>query len=310
MKRIAWVVLFLLIAASALAAPPKPGRTDMVLHEGGFKRTFALWVPKNYVDGTPFPLVVALHGAGGTGDQVLDRYGWAAKADAENFLVIAPDALAQVPERKSRFLTNPQVWNDGSGRAFSGKNHVDDVRFIEKAIETVASQYAVDHKRIFVTGFSNGGSMTFNLIARSTMFAAAAPAGNANWVGVIKAVKPIPVWYLIGGKDPLNPKEGGDIKLPWGITTTKPPIAQSVSEAKTMLGCSGTPKNDTSRAGIRTETWTDCAPGASLRFTVIENAGHVWPGAKRKLPKNWVGNPAPEMDATAEIWQFFKNTAK
>ena len=63
----------------------------------------------------------------------------------------------------ARFLTNPRLWNDGSGRGAIGVDNVDDLGFISAMIDFLEAHYAADPARIYCTGFSNGASMTFSV---------------------------------------------------------------------------------------------------------------------------------------------------
>ena len=74
-----------------LPADPKPGQYKLEIKSGGFDRTALAVVPKGYKPGNKPPLVLVLQGAGRDGAYVLDNDGWAAKADKEGFLAVAPN---------------------------------------------------------------------------------------------------------------------------------------------------------------------------------------------------------------------------
>ncbi len=67
--------------ADALTAPPKPGRFTLTIKSGGFERVVHIQIPEGYKSEAKPPLVLLLHGAGGSGLGILDKDGWAAKAD-------------------------------------------------------------------------------------------------------------------------------------------------------------------------------------------------------------------------------------
>jgi len=91
---------------------------------------------------SPLPLLVLLHGAGGSGERVLRRFGSA--GDAAGVAVIAPD---------SRGSTWDAI-RGGFGR---------DVTFVNRALERVFETVAVDPARIAVGGFSDGATYAASL---------------------------------------------------------------------------------------------------------------------------------------------------
>ena len=71
-------------------------------------------------------MVIMLHGGGGTGRAAATETGWAVKADQAGFLAVFPEALARDPAKPSSFAGNPQLWNDGSDRFYSGQKAPDE----------------------------------------------------------------------------------------------------------------------------------------------------------------------------------------
>ncbi|HTU25841.1 MAG TPA: PHB depolymerase family esterase, partial [Pirellulales bacterium] len=140
-----------------------PGRSTLKIQVGGWERTALVHVPSGYQASQKPPLVLALHGAGGSAAGMLDNDGWAAKADAEGFVVVAPEGLPAKPRDPANFFTNPQVWNAGQLRAGSPRSAIDDVAFIRQLLDVLRSRTPHDERRVFCTGHSNGGGMTFRL---------------------------------------------------------------------------------------------------------------------------------------------------
>ncbi len=107
MTRVRYKTTFIILSAVGLLAlvagadspkttvpsPPQPGQFTLVIKSGGFDRVAHVHIPKGYMADSKPPLVLVLHGAGGSGPYVLDKDGWAAKADQEGFLAVAPDGL-------------------------------------------------------------------------------------------------------------------------------------------------------------------------------------------------------------------------
>src|SRR5437588_4015412 len=117
---------------------------------GGLVRHYLLHVPP--CDG-PYPLVMMLHGAGGSAEFAAEETGWSRLADASGFAVVYPEGVPVRPHKAPKFLTNPQEWTDGSGRGAH-----DDVGFLLAVLDDLRG--ICDPNRVYVTGFSNGTGMT------------------------------------------------------------------------------------------------------------------------------------------------------
>ena len=139
------------------------------------------------------PLVLMLHGTGGSAEFAAEETRWAAFADAHNFLVAFPDALPVDPNSPPSFLTNPKRWNDGSTRPGDPfHTDVDDVTFIQAVIDDAIEHGPADPKRVYLTGFSNGAAMAFRFAAeRPTEIAAVAPVAGYCHVSPPLLVPPV-----------------------------------------------------------------------------------------------------------------------
>ena len=133
--------LFLLFSFSV------QGQTDSFMHNG-IMRTYAINVPDNYHSGVQFPLVLNLHGAGTTG--ALQRFysQFDAVSDTGKFLVVYPDGINM-------------LWNSGFAAPYG--SGVDDVGFLSALIDTMHAHYNIDINRVYSTGMSNGGFMSYML---------------------------------------------------------------------------------------------------------------------------------------------------
>ena len=162
--------------------PINPGDHAFIIHLGGMDRHYTVHVPPRYDGKRPVPVVIMLHGGGGTGRAAAFETGWSAKADQAGFLAVYPEATPPDPAKPSQFRTNGQIWNDGSGRFHAGQRGIDDVGFLNAMLDEVAARFTVDPRRVFVTGFSNGASMTFRVGEElSHRVAAIAPAAGICW---------------------------------------------------------------------------------------------------------------------------------
>jgi polyhydroxybutyrate depolymerase len=324
---IALPLLWAILAAPG-CAPVGAGRADSTRPEranagdhirtvrvGGVERRYIVHVPPGYDGRSPVPVVIMLHGGGGTGKAAAIETGWGAKADGEVFLAVFPEAMPPDPTKPGSFARNPQLWNDGSDRFHEGQKAPDDVGFLRAMLDDLISRFAVDPKRVYVTGFSNGASMCFRAAAElSDRIAAIAPVAGALWLDPVVLERPVPMLYITGTEDPLNLIGGGVPRLATGGSDKirakpKPPVRDTVMRWGQALGCPSRPRETSEANGVRTEIYGPGRGGAEVVYVTVEGLGHTWAGGRSLLPEAWVGKTSDKIDATSVIWEFFKQHA-
>jgi polyhydroxybutyrate depolymerase len=301
---------------AAQEGPLGPGDHTITLRVHDFERSYLVHVPNRAGPQSPLPVVLMLHGGGGSAEGAMWETGWAHKADGAGFLAVFPNALARDPKRRSSFSRNPQLWNDGSERFYPDQKAVDDVGFINALLNDLAARFPVDPKRVFVTGFSNGASMSFLVGAQlSPRIAAIAPVAGALWQDSVALQQPVPMCYITGTEDPLNIIEGGVPKLATGASDNvrakpKPPVRDSIVKWAKALGCPTTPASKTSANGISTEAYCSARNDAAVIYIAVDGLGHTWAGGKSLLPERMVGKTSDKIQATDVIWDFFRKHAR
>src|SRR5262245_62002973 len=133
------------------------------LDAAGGPRRYVVHQPPGVGVAAPAPVVVMLHGAGGTAAWTLGETGWAGAADREGFLLVLPEGLRPDPSRPPGFLHNAQTWNDGAPRSLPDQPKPDDVAFLAAVLDDVGRRFAADPRRAYLTGFSNGAGMAFRV---------------------------------------------------------------------------------------------------------------------------------------------------
>jgi polyhydroxybutyrate depolymerase len=259
----------------------------------------------------PAPLVLMLHGAGGTAEWTLDETGWADTADREGFLLALPEGMRPDPPRPPDFLHNPQTWNDGAPQPLPGQPRPGDVAFVAAALDAVQARFAVDAGRVGAAGFSNGAGMAFRLGAElSERFAALAPVAGHCWADRPRPARAVPTLYLVGDRDPLVPLEGGETVSPWGGgPVEKPPVAQTLARWAAALGCPAAPAEEREAGGVRTAVYGPGRGGAVLEARVVAGLGHHWPGGRGRLSRRLAGPPSDRLRANDVIWDFFRRSS-
>lgn len=291
--------------------PSEHGRDliDYKLHSVGWNWTVHTYVPKG--GRTTKPLVIVLHGAGGSGDRYLTGNNWIHEADAGDFIAIAPDGLPARPRFNANFMSNPRVWNSGQLKSGSARALVDDVQFIADLIEDAKKRFPVNPKYVFMTGHSNGTGMTFKFASsHPEMLTAIGPALGQCYDADRPLSKGLPTLYMLGSEDPLNPLRGGTRKLPWGESYA-PPVQQSIDSWAKALLIQNPARVIRDDATVRVEDYGAGKDSATFQVWFLKGQGHAWPGGKDSgLPERVLGPNPSKVNATQELWQFFKRFVK
>lgn len=271
------------------------------LTSGGRTRTYLARVPAKSDSQATLPLVIALHGGGGTGAAMRDLTGLNAIADANGFVVAYPDGYSN-------------SWADGRGMTDAEVAGVDDVAFLSALIDDVAARTAIDPRRVYVTGISNGGMMSLRLACQlSNRITAAAPvAANmpTNLPANCAPARAVPVMFVHGDLDPLMPRAGGVI--PSGAGGSVLSTAESVAFWNGRNGCSTPPASTTTidpvvdGTSIAFARYAPCTSGAENRFYDVVGGGHTWPGGVQYLSVALIGRTSMDINAGQEAWQFFR----
>jgi polyhydroxybutyrate depolymerase len=243
------------------------------------------------------PVVIALHGGGGNAEGMAQTSGLTAKADEERFIVIYPNGTGRL---RNRLLT----WNSGNCCGYAQENNVDDVSFIRSLIGQVQEELNVDSRRIFVTGFSNGGMMSYRLACElSDTIAAIAPVAGAFNYEQCKPVQPVSLVAFHGTADEHVLYEGGE---PRRRVDRNPRVDRSVAEAIRYWvkrnECANRARTER-RGRVIIDDYAGCRDGTGVRLYKLEGQGHAWPGGEAWA--RWADKPATAVRATDAMWEFF-----
>lgn len=272
----------------------------------GHKRAYLIHLPPSYLETRPTPLVIALHGSRGSGRKMEELSGLSRQSDKSDFIVVYPDAI----ERN---------WNDGRNvqKYFSHREKIDDVGFVSALIDALGREFNVDHRRIYVTGVSNGALMTHRLACEmADKIAAIAPVIGAmpeNMVKQCSPAKPIPLLMINGTKDPFVPWNGGYIQVRGEKRGKILSVPDTVSFWISHNSCSSKPRivmepdldsNDGTR--VRKIAYEGCNEGAAILLYEIQGGGHTWPRGQKYLPEFLIGKTSQDIDGAEIIWEFFR----
>lgn len=295
-KRVIAAVL-VLIAAPAVFALVRAvsfhiaNRNNGSMVSSGEKREYIVYVPRSYHRWKPAPLVISLHGAGGWPAQQMNLSRWNPLAEREGFIVVYPSAAER---------GGPGIWHLESGALLTK-----DVRFISDLIQKLEADYNIDRERIYASGLSNGGGMSFALsctmsdrIAAVGMVAAAQTL-PWSWCSDRRAV---PMIAFHGTADPVVPYSGG---VSWISSEAFPSIPRWTANWARRNRCGQNPRESRVAPDVIRREYTNCADNAAVVLYTIEKGGHSWPSSSG-LPDWLVGPTSNSIDATAEMWAFFR----
>jgi polyhydroxybutyrate depolymerase len=270
----------------------------------GRTRSYRLYVPAHVA--SPAPVVFVLHGGGGSGSNIelITKHGFNRIADRDGAIVVYPDGVGR-------------NWNDGRSDVNSPafKEHVDDVAFLKALVEVVTASHPVDRGRVYATGMSNGGFMSYRLAcdAAGTFRAVVAVVAglSADLGPQCRPARPVSVAVMNGTEDPLVPWAGGAVSA-MGIKRGETWSARRTYDRWIELDACKT-RIDEPERNVAPEDGTtvvvhraiDCAAGSQVRLYEIRGGGHNWPGGATYLGVGLVGRVSSEFDGNEEIWRFF-----
>lgn len=271
------------------------------LQSGGLDRTYLVHVPATLPKG-PVPLVVVLHGGGGSAAGAAKQTHFDAESDKGGFIVVYPNGTG-----RSGFLMRRAdrqglyTWNAGNCCGYAHEHDVDDVGFIRTLVARLEKDYPIDPKRIYATGLSNGAMMSYTLACEaSDLFAAVGTVSGGIEDPNCKPSGPVSVIHIHGSADQNIPLDGGVGKKAWEKESHKP-IRDTIDFWTRQNACPA--PTQTVQGEIHLETHAGCKDGTAVVFYVIESGGHAWPGGEQMA--FFLDKPSQAMDATAEIWKFF-----
>lgn len=202
--------------SKALRNLKKPEDYGAELHTmeiDGFTRLWYEYVPEQVKAAKkPVPLVINMHGRGGSAESFMDLSGMNSVAEERDFIVLFPEA--GVSQQRPEGIRNVLLWNG----SYMDKK-IDDVKFILEMIRDVKKRYAIDEERIYACGQSSGGMMTSELALRAPgVFAAVSPWSAIkdpdHEVPLPENIEPqVPYLFLLGEHDWLCvDKENGQLE--------------------------------------------------------------------------------------------------
>ncbi len=315
-------------AVASPARPHAPGDHDFTLEMDDAMlgrmvvRTYSVHIPASYTGDSPTALLMNLHGGRGSAETARVGSQLDAGSDTNGYIVVYPEAVED-PESGRRWNNGPrpvEPQKEGTG---------EDVRFIALMLDALEGLLNIDSDRIFVTGISNGGMMSYRLgCEMSDRIAAIAPIATTRMVDPCIPAKPISVIHFHGLLDHFIPFAGGpsdeSLRAAFRLLDDLMSNAEAISAFVSGRGCptgdDGAPATTVSHTvedaanaddpHAQCVTYGPCDAESEVVVCTMRDGGHTWPGGAHgsdsPLVHRIVGEISPHIDASEMMWAFFQ----
>ena len=259
----------------------------------GLSREYILFVPDSYDENENTPIVFNLHGGSSTAEEQLNYISdMRILSDNEKFILVYPQASSDA--------NGIPIWNLGGVN--SKATDVDDVGYISHLIDRISEFYSVDRERIYVTGFSNGGYLSFELACKlsSKIAAFASVAGHMfiDTYNECSPTHPTPFLSINGTEDYYDGI--GEYYLPvensnnYWIEYNNTDLNPNVVDLEDI--------NTSDGSTVKYYSWKNGSNGVEIDHYKVIGGEHTWPSLNSNSDK---GESNGDIDSDRIIWEFF-----
>ncbi|MFT3948095.1 MAG: PHB depolymerase family esterase [Agriterribacter sp.] len=290
------MITVLIISGCSKNTPPDTEniyRFSGSIKTDGIDRAYTLNLPPGYYESSGFSLVIAMHGGGGSSSQFENTSKLTEKADAAGFIVVYPEGTGAI-----------NTWNAGACCGSAVTNKIDDVTFISRLIDHLLANYKINPKKVYATGHSNGGMMSYRLACElSDKIAAIAPNSCTMVVNDdCTPSRPVPVLHMHSKLDENVVYTGGYGKGISGVYC--PPLDSVLNVWSVNNGCTAPAQVMISNSRYTFKKWDQCSNNSSVHYYLTEDGGHAWPGGLPSTPNADI--PSSSINANDLLWEFFQ----
>lgn len=279
----------------------QPGDYTFKINHDGQARMYRVHVPAKYNPAQAAPILFALHGGGGSMEyQANDtNYGLITFSERKGIVIVFPNGTSKL---QSGMLA---TWNAGKCCGGARDNNVDDVGFIRQIVTHLTRQMNVDRGRIYSTGMSNGGLMSYRLACEmSDVFAGIAAVAGTDNTRTCYPAKPVSILHIHAKNDSMvlfNGGAGPDSRHKEAVTDFTS-VPDTVAKWVRINGCPATPRRTLEKDGAYCDVYAPCKENTQVQLCVTERGGHSWPGGTTRRGKE----PASHAISANEVmWEFF-----
>jgi polyhydroxybutyrate depolymerase len=270
----------------------------------GVTRQYKVHVPANYDPAVPMPVVFCLHGLQQNAVMFcVSGSNLVSKSDTEGFILVMPNG-------------DKASWNAG-GCCKGDPDPGNDVAFVRAVFDEVKKHVNVDLDRVYATGLSNGGFMSYRLACEAAdIFAAVAPGAGAlttNGLGWGATDSDFVECTPSEHVSVLDIHGTADGIVPYELQARSLELISQKNGCGSATAPSGAPRS----AGDTTcVSYTGCPDGVEVTGCTVEGGGHVWFGSDScgtgagAFGCSFVGANSTTMVNTDEVWDFFARRSK
>lgn len=257
-----------------------PGFFDLKLMSSGDERSYRVHLPSGYDTQTALPVIIAMHGYTESVENFTQVTHYEEAADKHQFISVFPAGKASL---------GVPGWNAGSCCGSASLQGVPDVQFISDLIDKLDQDYCIDKKRVFASGFSNGGMLSHRLACElSDRIAAIGAVSGTMAIDECKPARPVPVLHIHGTSDPV-------VSYDLGALAKNVPDTISGWVSRNLCGMSTAIVYD--KGSAKCERYNGCAEGADVELCTIDGGVHEWPAGG-------TANGMGDLNATEYIIDF------
>lgn len=262
----------------------------------GLERTYFVHLPQNYNSSVSYPLIFAMHGGGAFGYHGIEGQSQLSElSDLENFIVVYPEGLEQLGFR---------TWNAGDCCPSASALGTNDIGFIDALLEKLKLEISINEKKVYATGFSNGGQLAYKLANRyPNKFAAVSAVAGVLQDFPFDPSRKVPVIHFHSYQDSTAPYNGGFSDAPF-IDFEFPSVDSTLLLIANNYNCGLIKQtifsNPTTYDFFR---YSNCDNNVQIELYVSQDGGHTWPGGQA-----FANMPITNhFNASDLMWEFFQN---
>lgn len=280
------LLLFLLLQVSMTQA--QQTIEDTIMYDGRM-RSFILYVPESYQADVPAPLVLNFHGYTSNNLEQMFYGDFRPIADTAGFLIVHPMGTVD--------LLGNTHWNVGWG-----SSTVDDVGFTNALLDTLSAAYNINQDRIYSTGMSNGGFMSYRLACelsnRIAAIASVTGAMTINTPSTCSPEHPMPVMEIHGTSDGTVPYNGNILFESVASAMSYWTNFNETDATPVITDIDDSDPNDGST--VQHYFYGNGNNDVEVEHYKVNNGAHTWPGTAFTSP-----GTNHDINASKEIWRFF-----
>lgn len=250
---------------------------------GHTTRTYTVHIPAMYKPDHPEAVVLVFHGHGGSATDTDAASGFSELAEQRGFIAVSPQGLLDDDGLPFWASIGPIDYG------------IDDALFVSDLLTKLQTGFCVDPRRIYATGFSNGGGMSGFLACKMAGRIAAFAPISGNYYALPDGCHPgraVPILEIHGTADAIVPYQG--ISARENPSWPLPSVAQWLQDWATRDGCTKGPVTFLQKSTVAGMQWTNCQKNATIVHYRVEGGGHDVPSS------------LGDRSTVATLWDFFQ----